>query len=73
MTNTREGRPRRGLRPVAFIGLPLGLLFLFIALNRPTIASMRFHDFVFLLATGMMLGAGLAGLVVYFVVGRRTD
>jgi hypothetical protein len=53
------------------MGLPLGLLFLVIALNRPTIANMRFHDLVFLLLTGVMLGAGLAGLVVLFVARRK--
>ena len=71
MSSTREERPRRPPRLVAAIGLPLGLLFLVIALNRPTIANMRFHDLVFLLGTGVTLGAGLAGLVVY-LVGRRT-
>jgi hypothetical protein len=70
MDSTREERPRRPHWFVALIGLPLGLLFLVIALNRPTIANMRFHDLVFLLATGMMLGAGLAGTVMFFV-GRR--
>jgi formate-dependent nitrite reductase membrane component NrfD len=69
MNSTREEQPFRP-RLVGAIGLPLGLLFLVIALNRPNIANMRFHDFVFLLGTGMCLGAGLAGLVVYFV-GRR--
>jgi hypothetical protein len=70
MNSTREEWPRRRLFP-AFFGLGLGLLFLFIALNRPTVASMRFHDLVFLLLTGAMLGVGLVWLVVYFV-GRRT-
>ena len=58
MNSTLEERRRR-LPFVAPIGLPLGLLFLVIALNRPTIANMRFHDLVFLLGTGVMLGAGL--------------
>jgi len=70
MNSTREERPRRH-RLVAALGLPLGLLFLVIALNRPTIANMRFHDLVFLLATGVTLGAGLAGLVVYLVARRK--
>jgi hypothetical protein len=71
MNSTGEERPRRPPLIIAAIGLPLGLLFLVIALNRPTIANMRFHDLVFLLLTGVMLGAGLSGLVVYFVVRRR--
>jgi hypothetical protein len=70
MNSTSEERPRRP-RLVGALGLPLGLLFLVIALNRPTIASMRFHDLVFLLGTGACLGAGMAGLVVYFVVRRK--
>jgi hypothetical protein len=71
MSSTREERPGRPHLYVAPIGLPLGLLFLVIALSRPTIANMRFHDFVFLLLTGVMLGAGLAGLVVFFVARRK--
>ena len=71
MSSTGDKRSHRPHLFVAPIGLPLGLLFLVIALNRPTIANMRFHDLVFLLATGVTLGAGLAGLVVY-LVGRRT-
>jgi hypothetical protein len=70
MTSTREERRRR-FSFVAPMGLPLGLLFLFIALNRPTIANMRFHDLTILLGTGAMLGAGLAGLVVFFVARRK--
>jgi hypothetical protein len=71
MTSTREERPHRPHLFVAPIGLPLGLLFLVIALNRPTIANMRFHDVFFLLATGVILGAGMAGLVVFFVARRK--
>jgi hypothetical protein len=52
------------------MGLPLGLLFLVIALNRPNVANLRFHDLVQLIGAGATLGAGLAGLVVY-LVGRR--
>jgi prolipoprotein diacylglyceryltransferase len=70
MTSTPEERPRH-YRLVGAIGLPLGLLFLVMALNRPSIANMRFHDLFFLLATGICLGAGLAGLVVYFVRRRQ--
>jgi formate-dependent nitrite reductase membrane component NrfD len=71
MNSTSEERPRRPHLFVAPIGLPLGLLFLVLALSRPTIANMRFHDLMFLLMTGVMLGAGLAGLVVFFVVRRK--
>ena len=70
MNSISEERPRRHLF-VAPIGLPLGILFLVIALNRPSIANMRFHDLVLLLLTGVMLGAGLAGLVVFLVVRRK--
>jgi hypothetical protein len=71
MSSIREERPRRPHLFVAPMGLPLGLLFLVIALSRPTIANMRFHDLVLLLGTGVMLGAGMAGLVLFFVA-RRT-
>ena len=59
MNSTREERPRRRRLVAVFVAVGLGLLFLVIALNRPTIANMRFHDLVFLLATGACLGAGL--------------
>ena len=71
MNSTREEWPRRRGLGGVFAGFGLGLLFLVIALNRPTIANMRFHDLVFLLATGACLGAGLVWLVVYFR-GRRS-
>jgi hypothetical protein len=70
MNSTDEGRPRRPPRLVAAIGLPLGLLFLAMGFNRPTIANMRTVDLVYLLGTGVTLGAGLAGSVMY-LVGRR--
>jgi formate-dependent nitrite reductase membrane component NrfD len=70
MSSTREERPRH-YRLVGAIGLPLGLLFLVIALNRPNIANMPFHDIFFLLTTGICLGSGLAGLIIYFVHGRK--
>jgi hypothetical protein len=69
MSSTQEKRPRR-LRPVAFIGLPLGLFFLALGFNRPTIANMRMVDLLYLLATGAMLGAGLVAVVLYFVFRR---
>jgi formate-dependent nitrite reductase membrane component NrfD len=70
MNSTGEERPLRSRLVSVFVPLGLGLLFLVMSLSRPTIANMRFHDLVFLLATGMMLGAGLAGTVMFFV-GRR--
>ena len=70
MNSTGEERPRRRFDP-AFVILGMGLLFLYIALNRPTIANMRFHDLVFLLATGACLGVGLSALVRYFVFRRK--
>ena len=71
MTSTREERPRRSPLFGALAGFGLGFLFLAIGLNRPTIADMRTVDLVHLLGTGGCLGAGLVGLVRYFV-GRRT-
>jgi hypothetical protein len=51
----------------AFVNLGLGLFFLAIGLNRPSIANMRTIDLGHLLATGAMLGVGLAALVLFFV------
>ena len=71
MTSTREEQPRRGPhRAIRFIGLPLGLLFLAIGFNRPTIANMRTVDLVYLLATGACLGAGLVAVVLHFARRR---
>ncbi len=69
MSSTREEWPRRRHLVGVFVGLGLGLLFLALGFNRPTIANMRTVDLVHLLATGACLGGGLVGLVVYF--GRR--
>jgi hypothetical protein len=72
MTSTREERP--GLpSPLAraIPGFGLGLLFLAIALNRPSIANMRTVDLVHLLGTGACFGVGLVGLVRFFFF-RRT-
>lgn len=71
MTSTREERPRQPIRAGRFIGLPLGLLFLAIGLNRPTIADMRTVDLIYLLATGACLGAGLMAVVLYFIHRRE--
>ena len=71
MTRTPEDRPRRVPLSAAIPGLVLGLMFLAIGLNRPTIANMRTVDLLHLLATGACLGAGLVA-VVLCLVGRRT-
>jgi hypothetical protein len=71
MNSTPEERPLRRRLVAVFVPGGLGLLFLYIALNRPTIANMRFHDLVFLLATGACLGVGLSALVRYFVFRRK--
>jgi len=68
---TSEELPRRRPLFAACLGGGLGLLFLFIGLNRPTIANMRTVDLVHLLATGACLGVGLVGLVVFFVFRRK--
>ena len=70
MNSTREEWPRRE-RPLlgVFAGFGLGLLFLAIGLNRPSIANMRTVDLVYLLSTGAMLGAGLVWTRIWF--GRR--
>ena len=70
MTSTREERPRRGPLLAAFLSGGLGLLFLVIGLNRPSIANMRTVDLVHLLATGAYLGVALVAVVLY-LVGRR--
>jgi len=51
----------------AFVGLGLGILFLAIGLNRPSIANMRTVDLVHLLGTGACLGAGLAAVIANLV------
>jgi hypothetical protein len=71
MNSTLEQPPRRNRLIGAFLGGGLGLLFLFIGLNRPTIANMRTVDLVHLLATGACLGVGLVGIVMYFVLRRK--
>ena len=70
MNSTREERPLRRRLVHPFVALGLGLLFLVMSLSRPTIANLRWHDLVRLLATGGSLGVGLVWLVEYFG-GRR--
>lgn len=71
MTRTPLERTRQRVQGAAIMGLPLGLLFLVIALNRPAVANLGFHDLVQLLGAGLMLGGGLVGLIV-FLASRRT-
>jgi hypothetical protein len=71
MTSTPEERPLRRRLVAVFVPGGLGLLFLFMSLSRPTIANMRFHDLVRLLATGGWLGFGLSQFVQHFVVRRK--
>jgi hypothetical protein len=70
MNNTREERPRRASLAAAIPGFGLGLLFLAIGFNRPSISNLRTVDLMYLLGTGGCLGVGLAGLV-QFLVDRR--
>ena len=67
MNSTREERPRRRPFVAAFVGIGLGLFFLVVGLNRPTIANMRRVDLLHLLATGACLGAGLVAVVLCLV------
>jgi len=55
----------------AVLGGGLGLFFLAIGLNRPSIADMRTIDLVHLLATGGCFGAALVGVVRYLVGHRK--
>ena len=71
MNSTRDERPRRVPLTAAIPGLGLGLMFLAIGLNRPTIANMRTVDLIYLLGTGACLGAGLMGLITYFIDRRK--
>ena len=71
MTSTREERFRRAPLIAGCFSIGMGLLSLANGFNRPTIANMRFHDLVFLLATGACLGVGLSALVRYFVFRRK--
>lgn len=67
MNSTREERFHHRFLIAAFVNIGLALFFLFIGLNRPTIANMRTIDVVHLLATGAWLGAGVVAVVLNFV------
>ena len=71
MTSTREERPRRPPLALAFVFVGLGVLFTATGLNRPSIANMRTVDLVHLLGAGANLGAGVALLVLHFVLRRQ--
>ena len=71
MNSTPEEPPLRRRLVPPLVALGLGLVFLFMSLSQPTIANLRFHVIVRLLATGGFLGVGLVWLVEYFS-GRRT-
>ncbi len=71
MTRTPEERSRRVPLTAAIPGFGLGLIFLAIGFNRPTIANMRTVDLVHLLGTGACLGAGLVAVVLHFVFRRK--
>ena len=71
MNSTPEEQSLRHRLAPPFVALGMGLLFLVMSLSRPTIANLRFHEVLRLLATGGFLGVGLVWLVEYFG-GRRT-
>jgi hypothetical protein len=71
MTSTREGRRRRPLLISAFVNVGLGILFLAIGLNQPSIANVRPVVLVNLFAAGACLGMGLMTLVLFFVLRRH--
>lgn len=65
MTSTPQERPRRPLLTAA-IAAGLGLFFLAIGLNRPSIANMRTIDLLHLLATGGFFGVAIVWVVQHF-------
>jgi hypothetical protein len=58
--------------PIALVLLPLflGLMIMFSVLQRPQVASYRTVDVITLVGCGACIGAGLAGVGVWFVRGR---
>lgn len=70
MTDARDERPRRIPVFAPLVSGGLGLFFLAIGFNRPSIADMRTLDLIHLLATGSLLGIALVTLVQY-LAGRR--
>jgi hypothetical protein len=71
MTSTREERPFRPNLGFAVFFIALGVLFLATGFNQPSIANMRTVDLLRLLGAGANLGAGLALLVLHFVLRRQ--
>ena len=71
MTSPSEERPFRPHLGYAVFFIALGVLFTATGLNRPSIANMRTVDLVHLLGAGANLGAGLALLVLHFVLRRQ--
>ena len=71
MNSTREERPRRRRLVPAFVVLGLGLLFLVIGLNRPTIANMRSVRPRVPPRDGGVPGCGPGGGWSWYFAGRR--
>lgn len=71
MNSTPEELPLRRRLVAVFVPGGLGLLFLFMSLSRPSIANMRWHEIVRLLATGAFLGFGLSQFFLHFGVRRK--
>jgi len=72
MTSNWEPLVRRKPLLAALYAAGLGLFFLFVALNRPTIANMRKIDLLHLLATGGLFGVAMVGVVLYLVARRKS-
>ena len=70
MSSTREAWLRRAPWRAAVSG-GLGLFFLAIGLNRPSIANIRTVDMVHLLATGALFGVALASVILFLRARRK--
>ena len=67
----REERFRRAPLIAGCFSIGVGFLSLYSGFNRPTIANMRTVDLVLLIGTGVSLGVGLVGVIIYFVHRRK--